>query len=340
METTYAAINAPLMMGSRFAVMLFFVLSGFVLALPYFANKSLPYGSYLVRRFCRIYLPFAFAVVFSALLCWQLGGTGMPMFSTWLNGFWTTPPSAGVVLKHLAMTGIGDQSIALNPPIWSLIIEMRVSIIFPLLVFYARRFGWPGIVAALIVAYCCAKLQAALGETSYAVAESVAGALLFTARFVVLFLLGVIMSARREQLKALLLRVRPAIHGVVLSGLVLVWLALAYTKAPVQHRGTVDVFCGGLAMYLIMLCVTFPTLSLRLSTAPLLWLGDISYSLYLIHMPVMLAIFYTLHLYASASVMIAIVFPAMLLAGHVMHYLIEVPSMRLGRKLSTAKKAN
>ena len=47
-------------------------------------------------------------------------------------------------------------------------------------------------------------------------------------------------------------------------------------------------------MYLIMLCVAFPKLSLRLSSAPLLWLGDISYSLYLIHAVVLFSIVYLL----------------------------------------------
>src|ERR1017187_3352351 len=63
-------IELAFAMAARFAVMLFFVLSGFVLSLPYFAGKNLAYGPYLVRRFCRLYLPFAFAVLISALLCW------------------------------------------------------------------------------------------------------------------------------------------------------------------------------------------------------------------------------------------------------------------------------
>lgn len=336
-EKAHPLASAPLMLSGRFAVMVFFVLSGFVLALPYFANKSLPYGWYLLRRFSRIYLPFAFAVVVSAVLCRQLGGVDMPVFSSWLNRFWTVPLSTRLVLTHLAMTGIGDRSIALDPPIWSLIIEMRISIIFPLLVLYARRFGWPGIVAGLGAAYCCARMQVALGETSIAVAGSAIGAVFVTGRYVILFLLGIIMAARQERLKAYFLRVSPRIHGAVLSGLLLMWLVMAYTKAIFIHRGTVDVFCGAFAMYLIVLCVTFPKLSLRLSSAPLLWLGDISYSLYLIHMPVMMGIFYGLYRYASLPVMIALAFPAMLLAGHAMHHVIERPSMMLGRKLSTAR---
>jgi peptidoglycan/LPS O-acetylase OafA/YrhL len=81
-------IDLPLLMGGRFAVMLFFVLSGFVLALPYFAGTSAAYGPYLVRRFCRLYPPFAFAVLVSALLCYLLGGVALPGLSDWLTEAW------------------------------------------------------------------------------------------------------------------------------------------------------------------------------------------------------------------------------------------------------------
>src|SRR5688572_30321030 len=52
----------------RKAVILFFILSGFVLALPYIHGTPPRYREYLIRRFCRIYLPFAAAICLSALL--------------------------------------------------------------------------------------------------------------------------------------------------------------------------------------------------------------------------------------------------------------------------------
>ena len=53
------------------AVLFFFLLSGFVLALPFF-QTAVPYTSFVVRRICRIYLPYwlvvAVAVAVRALV--------------------------------------------------------------------------------------------------------------------------------------------------------------------------------------------------------------------------------------------------------------------------------
>jgi peptidoglycan/LPS O-acetylase OafA/YrhL len=275
-------------------------------------------------------------VLISGLLCWLLGGPVLPIASSWLNDAWSKPLTAGVVMSHLLMEGIGQpQSIDLDGPIWSLIIEMRVSLIFPLLVLYIKRFGWAGVAVALFASFICSKSQAALGEvTDGLVGESLAGALLLTGRYVALFLLGVVMAARLERIKAMCLRISPNLHATVLGGMVCVWMMLAYTKAIGPHRGLVDVFSGVFTMYLIALCVAFPKVSNKLSGRACLWLGDISYSLYLIHMPVLMSVFYLLSGRIPVIGIIAVALPAMLLAGHLMHYLIERPSMKFGRKLT------
>jgi peptidoglycan/LPS O-acetylase OafA/YrhL len=336
LRSQLSSIELPFAMGGRFAVMLFFVLSGFVLSLPYFAGKNLPYGAYLVRRFSRLYPPFAFAVLISALLCWLLGGPVIPIASSWLNDPWSKPPTAGIVISHLLMTGIGArQSISLDGPIWSLIIEMRVSLIFPLLVLYIRRFGLAGVAVALVFAFVCAKSQTALGEnTAGLVGDSLAGTLLLTGRYIVMFLLGVMLAARLDRVRKMFLRAPPMLHAMIFGGMVCIWMVLAYTKAMEPHRGYVDVFSGVFTLYLIVSCVAFPKVSAMLSGRVCLWLGDISYSLYLIHLPVLMSMFYLLYGHVSLIWIVALSFPAMLIAGHLMHYAIERPSMNLGRKLA------
>jgi peptidoglycan/LPS O-acetylase OafA/YrhL len=323
-------------MGGRFAVMLFFVLSGFVLSLPYFAGTNLAYGPYLARRFCRLYPPFAFAVLISALLCWLLGGPELPIASSWLNDPWSRPLTAGVVISHLLMAGIGvRQSISLDGPIWSIIIEMRVSLIFPLLVLYIRRLGLAGVAFALAVAFVCAKSQTALGEnTTGLVGESLAGTLLLTGRYSVMFLLGVVLAARLDRVREKFLRAPPMLHAIIFGGMVCIWAVAAYTKAMEPHRGYLDIFSGIFTLYLIISCVAFPKVSAMLSGRVCLWLGDISYSLYLIHLPVLMSMFYLLYGHVSLIWIVALSFPAMLIAGHLMHYWIERPSMNLGRKLA------
>jgi peptidoglycan/LPS O-acetylase OafA/YrhL len=332
-------IESPLGMGGRFAVMLFFVLSGFVLSLPYFAGNNLAYGPYLVRRLSRLYPPFAFAVLISALLCWLLGGPILPIASSWLNDPWSKPLTAGVVMSHLLMVGIGvRQSISLDGPIWSIIIEMRVSLIFPLLVLYIRRFGLAGVAFALAVAFVCAKSQTALGEnTAGLVGESPAGTLLLTGRYIVMFLLGVMLAARLDRIRETFLKVPPMLHAMIFGGMVCIWIAAAYTKAMEPHRGYLDVFSGVFTLYLISSCVAFPKVSAMLSGRVCLWLGDISYSLYLIHLPVLMSMFYLLYGHVSLIWIIALSFPAMLIAGHLMHHWIERPSMNLGRRLARGR---
>lgn len=329
-------IELPFGMGGRFAVMLFFVLSGFVLSLPYFAGKNLAYGPYLVRRFSRLYPPFAFAVLISALLCWLLGGAVVPIASSWLNDPWSKTPTVGVVVSHLLMEGIGvRQSISLDGPIWSIIIEMRVSLIFPLLVLYVRRFGLAGVAVALVFAFVCAKAQTALGEnTAGLVGESLAGTLLLTGRYIVMFLLGVMLAARLDRIKERFLQAPPMLHAMIFGGMVFIWMVLTYTQAMAPHRGYVDVFSGVFTLYLITSCVAFPKVSAMLSGRVCLWLGDISYSLYLIHLPVLMSMFFLLYGHVSLIWIIALSFPAMLIAGHLMHYWIERPSMNLGRMLA------
>ena len=123
------------------------------------------------------------------------------------------------------------------------------------------------------------------------------------------------------------------LHAIIFGGMVCTWVVAAYTKAMEPHRGYLDVFAGVFTLYLIVSCVAFPKVSAMLSGRICLWLGDISYSLYLIHLPVLMSMFYLLYGHVSLIWIIALSFPAMLIAGHLMHRWIEVPSMNLGRKL-------
>src|ERR1700733_3820300 len=50
-------------LNSYFAVTLFFVLSGYVLAPPFFAKARPLYFPFIIKRLCRIYLPFVFAIL-------------------------------------------------------------------------------------------------------------------------------------------------------------------------------------------------------------------------------------------------------------------------------------
>jgi peptidoglycan/LPS O-acetylase OafA/YrhL len=328
------SVDTALAMGARFAVLLFFILSGFVLALPYFDGTNQPYGPYVVRRFCRLYPPFAFAVLVAALLRGLLGGEPLSIVSDLFNRAWASPVTGAVVASHLLMTGLHEDAIRLDGPVWSLIIEMRVSIIFPLLVLYVRRFGWPGVAASLIVAFICNHVRASVGDTSPQTAESITGVVLLTMRYVPFFLVGVIAASRLEKLKRLFVQVSLKVHAALFIGAASVLVLMAYVHLHVHGYG--DLFYGLIALYLIISCVAFPKVAKTLSGRLCLWLGDISYSLYLVHLPVLLALGYLFYGRLSLAVIIAVALPAMLVAAHLMHCSVERPSMKLGRRLAGA----
>ena len=56
------------------AVRFFFVLSGFVLVLPFLRHPHSPYFPYVVKRICRIYLPYLAAVALAVIAIRILGG--------------------------------------------------------------------------------------------------------------------------------------------------------------------------------------------------------------------------------------------------------------------------
>ncbi len=69
-ELIHLLIRTPLrlLIAGHQAVILFFLLSGFVLTLPYKKKTGLGYGPFLVKRVCRIYLPYLGALAL-AILC-------------------------------------------------------------------------------------------------------------------------------------------------------------------------------------------------------------------------------------------------------------------------------
>jgi peptidoglycan/LPS O-acetylase OafA/YrhL len=114
----------------RSAVVLFFVLSGYVLSMPYWRGRQLPYGLYLVRRFCRIYLPFAAAATISILGAAIFHKTRLPL-TAWFDQTWHTPITPHMLMKQFFMVPMND----FNTAFWSLTYEMQMSIVVPLLCF-------------------------------------------------------------------------------------------------------------------------------------------------------------------------------------------------------------
>ncbi|HKE11686.1 MAG TPA: acyltransferase [Myxococcota bacterium] len=122
------------------AVVLFFVLSGFVLSLPLWEARQLDYLPFVIRRVFRIYLPYLGALTLAVAGNLFLSAGGLPEMNAWFNASWTTPVRVADVLEHATLIGVFHDN-QFNPAFWSLIHEMRVSLVYPFVFFLLRR--WP-----------------------------------------------------------------------------------------------------------------------------------------------------------------------------------------------------
>ncbi len=88
------------------------------------------------------------------------------------------------------------------------------------------------------------------------------------------------------------------------------------------------------AALMIALALGSPAWSRGLQRRPLLWLGRISYSLYLTHNIVLLAVVHAFHPMLDGPALVALVVVASLLVADLGYRLVEAPSIRLGRRLA------
>ncbi|EUJ29134.1 acyltransferase [Listeria floridensis FSL S10-1187] len=138
----------------RCSVLLFFILSGIVLSLVLDRVQKLSaadYVDYLIKRYFRIYLPFFVVTILAFLLFNVTPYQRIHSLSDWFNSVGTQATNLTILFQNIFMNGESiDQ---LDPVIWSLIVELRISIIFPFLYFFFRKNGVRSCLICLATVY-------------------------------------------------------------------------------------------------------------------------------------------------------------------------------------------
>ena len=99
------------------AVIMFFVLSGFVLTIP-FLKKPRPYKTYVIKRVLRIYPPYLVMVIAAIILRYALYEGKLSEYSDWFNRVWSEV-SVKDVIGHFILIGTFNSS-KLVPVFWTL----------------------------------------------------------------------------------------------------------------------------------------------------------------------------------------------------------------------------
>jgi peptidoglycan/LPS O-acetylase OafA/YrhL len=327
----------------RAAVIFFFVLSGFVLALPFLKPENSPTaGVFIIKRICRIYPPYLVALLVAVLLnlfCYR-GGT--VELSSWFNQFWQPQIDWKDVVQQAFLINSFNVD-RFNPVIWSLVIEMRLSLLFPLLVFCAVRFGWKlNLFGGLL---CCL-----VGWTAQFLKHR--GVFHFqtnyfdTLNYVLMFVVGIQLALHREKLKQGFRQQRRLLKCLVFFLAVLAytngfWTAQLSRSPLVQQwigtQITVDVLTTVAVACFIVMALASGKISAVLLWPPFHYLGKISYSFYLYHAVILVAVLQLFHAVMPLAWIFVLVSGLTFVLAALSYQWVETSSIQLGRLLTRAR---
>lgn len=308
------------------AVLLFFMHSGFVLVLP-FLSSTVAYHAFIVKRIFRIYP--AHLVVISALLLlvWLIHPHPLPDMGEWFNRKCTIVPTLVDVLKQFSLIGLDvpAETTHFNGVIWSLVHEMRISLIFPLLaLLYIRR----PVIAQLLAIVLWPTITAYLQNLSIMADDPIRANFVVSFGYIQFFLVGIFLAEHRHGITQWWQRATRSTRAALLV------LAIVCYAGHTQITWSLPFLPGDATSLLLALAVFVAAAAngeaLFMARIPQ-WLGRISYSLYLVHVPILVLYTRLLHNYLPIWVIWLLVIGTSLALAHVLFLLIEAPFQQFGR---------
>ena len=309
------------------SVIFFFILSGYVLALP-FLKGPVAYWPFIVRRVCRIWIPYAAAMIVSIACALRFYPSHVSGLSHWANQ--ALPfPSLRLLLNHIFLIGSFDSQ-TYNRAFWSLVYEMRISLVFPLLVLLLQLGAWWRVLGAAV----------ALSRTELAVERLPiwpgSNELPMTLHYAALFAVGMLLAREMPRLRSVFVRMPLRVKAslCVLALLCYVHENWLLPESRLQH---IPLFRDGLialaVSFFIISAFSSSRISAWLSRGLPVFLGKISYSVYLYHVVILLSLVHCFYgKVPLAEIWLATAVLTFAVAT-LSYYAIELPSIRLARAM-------
>lgn len=297
-----------ILVNGRCFVIFFFVLSGFVLAKAIWQTKRGGYADYVKRRFARLMPPYLAAGLIGALIAASSSSLDWSALGSYMVALGT------------------PQAIAVNPPSWSLVYELRASLLMPfiaaLVAFSPARALALSILLFLVSEALIVVLH--IGQFPYG-ADDWLSAATVTARFIVDFLAGALLAWDAQNKR----------HAIrIVAAYPLAALAVAYLLMSTL----LDQFSLVAAVILIALALAWEPLRMFLEKAPFQWLGRISYSLYLTHYLVLTALVGLISKEVPTVIALLVVAPLTLVFAASFHEFVEKPAIAWSRRIGKSSK--
>ena len=281
------ATQTPLKMiwGGNEAVLVFYIIGGFVLARPYLSGRKLDFKPFIIKRWIRLMLPYVLVIAMTSIL--------IALFGAWkhdtidlsgsFNVKWKRVPNAGEILLYIL--GYDYNLNILSGAFWSMVQEWRLSFILPFVAIALHRnrtgkvLGYYAILQVGIDALTnwgmrsdtvwLAHLSESLNRTNY---------------YAIFFVMGAVLAKHLPAIRAFVREHRRfrilsawSIPFMIPSQWILSALGLSF-----RVRNALLLTGLGIILFLL-LCMESPRLTAIFKSKPLLLLGKLSFSLYLTH---------------------------------------------------------
>jgi peptidoglycan/LPS O-acetylase OafA/YrhL len=288
----------------------------------------------MARRIARIIPPYYAALVISILVCFT-----MFKYPTGMHFDFSSHPRPTDIAAHFMLIQNVFGTGQINYSLWSIATELHIYLLFPLLVALLRkRHGWLIAAGIAVLAYVISYL--ATDSRLDRAAVHFVGAFIFG--------MGASWITKSGHQVAMRLRTFAGWPFVFIGclGAVVLWTKMLpfarYQAVQLQQDAVVMIAISALLIACVKPKSLFRTV---LEWQPFVWIGERSYSLYLLHVPIQAALLkvaiVTLDLSHTERLFFSLTVGFGILIGltWIFHRVVEVPSMALSRRMSQLKQA-
>lgn len=303
------------LINGRSSVIFFFVLSGFVIVYGILnGSRKFSYPNFVLRRLVRIYLPYVASGVIAIACYFLLQPRVLSDTAITFNEMWSQPLRDSTLAQFFLLAGTPAAN-TVNTVAWSLVYELRISLLLPFLYLLAVRFPW-SLWAFVVVEVITNRFR--WDPVPFHATDLVSN-LDVTVHFVMPFVLGIFLAVWCSRAAIPDLDRTPMKAGLLLCAAL--GLLMIFRDEPASLGAAI-------LMYVAIGSKRFQNI---LRWRALIALGMISYSLYLTHAIVLQVTVRAFHgvlpLWGSLAISLVASFPVAIL----FYRFIERPTHRLSR---------
>ncbi|GAA1446706.1 acyltransferase [Leifsonia poae] len=261
------------------SVIVFFVLSGLVVSLPVVRSRGFDWVAYFPRRVVRLMVPVMGAALVAAAFVVAIPQRSTQPDGTWLSDSSTPNFSWEYIVKAWDLLG-GDGQI--DNPLWSLRWELVFSLALPVIAIAAiavRKWWMAGLIAASVLTWLGVRTDS--GALSYLPA----------------FFVGAVVAVRLDAVRQFADRMNrrrwrhPLWFLMAFGGSMLMiapWLMGQNSGDAPELVFALKGLAPLAAAAIVVAAIGWKPLHLLLESRPLQFAGTISFSLYLVHVPILI----------------------------------------------------